>query len=164
MKDVQNYEGLYAVTSCGRVWSYKTKKFLKPQKNKDGYSIVCLHKDGEQKNYYIHRLVAEAYLPNHNNLPCVNHKDENKENNALQNLEWCTYKYNNSYGSRNERAGKAISKALSKPVFCVELNKTFDGVRAAARVLGLGSGNITQCCKGTRKTCGGYHWRYQEVT
>lgn len=95
-------------------------------------------------------------MPNHNNLPCVNHKDENKENNALQNLEWCTHEYNNSYGSRNEK----VSKALSRPVYCVELNKTFDGSSAAARELGLDNSNIIKCCKGTRKTCGGYHWRY----
>lgn len=83
------------------MYSYKSKKFLKPVKNNTGYSIVCLHKDGEHKNYYIHRLVAEAYIPNPDNLPQVNHKDENKENNSLQNLEWCTHEYNNNYGSRN---------------------------------------------------------------
>ena len=160
MKDVQNYEGLYAVTSCGKVYSYRTKKFLKPRKRRDGYLHVCLYKGGEREFYYIHRLVAEAYLPNPNNLPCVNHKDENKENNALQNLEWCTHEYNINYGSRNEKVGKA----LGKPVYCEELNKTFDGVHAAARELGLDNSNIIKCCKRTRKTCGGYHWRYQEVT
>ena len=143
MKDVVGYENIYGITSCGRVYSYKSKKFLKPVKNNAGYSIVCLHKDGEQKNYYIHRLVAEAYLPNPEELPYVNHKDENKENNALPNLEWCDGSYNINYGSRNERAGKAISKALSIPVFCVELNKTFNGARAAARELDLDQSRIT---------------------
>lgn len=160
MKDVQNYEGLYAVTSCGKVYSYKSKKFLKPHKIKSGYLQVHLYKNGEQKTYYIHRLVAEAYLPNPEGLSQVNHKDENKENNALPNLEWCDESYNINYGSRNERAGKA----LSKPVFCVELNKTFDGTRAAARALGLDNSHIIKCCKGKLKTTGGYHWRYQEVT
>lgn len=155
MKDVQNYEGLYAVTSCGKVYSHKRKKFLKPREV-GGYLQVSLYKGGEREFYLIHRLVAEAYLPNPNNLPCVNHKDENKENNALQNLEWCTYEYNNNYGSRNQK--------ISKPVFCVELNKTFDGARIAARELGLDQSHITKCCKGKQKTTGGYHWRYQEVT
>ena len=163
MKDIQGYEGMYAVTSCGKVYSHKSKKFLKPVKNNAGYSVVCLHKDGEQKNYYIHRLVAEAYLPNPEELSQVNHKDENKENNALPNLEWCDGSYNINYGSRNERAGKAISKALSIPVFCEELNKTFSGARSAGRELSLSQSSITQCCKGKQKTCGGYHWRYQEV-
>lgn len=151
MKDVIGYEGLYQVTSCGKVWSYRSKKFLKPRRKKNGYLQVNLCKDGKQKNYLIHRLVAEAYLPNPNNLPCVNHKDENKENNALQNLEWCTYEYNNSYGSRN------------KSVYCEELNRTFDGARAAARELGLDNSGISRCCTGERKTCGGYHWKYAEV-
>ena len=160
MKDVQNYEGLYAVTSCGKVYSYKSKKFLKPRKGGAGYLEVGLYKGGERKTYRVHRLVAEAYLPNPNNLPCVNHKDENKENNALPNLEWCDWSYNINYGSRNKR----VSQTLGKPVFCVELNKTFDGARAAGRELGLDNSHIIKCCNGKLKTTGGYHWRYQEVT
>ena len=156
MKDIQGYEGMYAVTSCGKVYSHKSKKFLKPQRV-GGYLQVRLYKDGEQKNYYIHRLVAEAYLPNPEGFSQVNHKDENKENNALPNLEWCDQKYNMNYGSRNEKAGKA----LSKPVFWVELNKTFDGVRAAARELGLDQSRIGKCCTGKQKTTGGFHFRYQ---
>ena len=89
MKDIQGYEGLYAVTSCGKVWSYKNERFLKPYKKRDGYLEVYLYKGGERKHYIIHRLVAMAYIPNPDNLPQVNHKDENKENNALPNLEWC---------------------------------------------------------------------------
>ena len=164
MKDILGYEGLYAITSCGKVWSYKSKKFLKPQKRKrkGGYLQVNLHKDGEQKTYTIHRLVQKAYLPNPSNLPQVNHKDENKENNALPNLEWCDQSYNSNYGSRNEKVGKAISKALSIPVFCEELNRTFESGTAAARELNLNQSNIIQCCKGKRKTCGDFHWRYQE--
>lgn len=155
MKDIIGYEGLSAITSCGKVYSYRTKKFLKLQKRKDGYLQVDLRKNGEKKKYLVHRLVAEAYLPNHNNLPYVNHKDENKENNALQNLEWCTQKYNANYGSRNQK--------MSKPVYCIELDKTFDGASAAARELGLDNSHIIKCCKGKQKITGGYHWRYQEV-
>ena len=157
MKDIQGYEGVYAVTSCGKVYSYKSKKFLSLGKRRDGYLQITLHKNDKQKTYRVHRLVAEAYLPNPEGLPQVNHKDENKENNALPNLEWCDQKYNMNYGSRNEKAGKA----LSKPVFCVELNKTFDGVRAAARELGLDQSRIGKCCTGKQKTTGGFHFRYQ---
>ena len=158
MKDIIGYEGLYAVTSCGKVYSYKSKKFLKPQKNKDGYLAVFLRKDGTTQQRYMHRLVQQAYLPNPEGLPQVNHKDENKENNALQNLEWCTQKYNMNYGSRNERG----AKSRSKPVFCEELNKTFESALAAARELGLDNSHIGKCCKGKYKTTGGYHFRYEE--
>lgn len=155
MKDIQGYEGLYQVTSCGKVWSYQSEKFLKPRRNKD-YLRVALCKDGGRKDYYIHRLVAEAYLPNPEGLSQVNHKDENKENNALPNLEWCDQSYNSNYGSRNER----MAKSLSKPVFCVELNRTFDGAHAAARELGLHQSSVSRCCTGERKTTGGFHFRY----
>ena len=147
---------MYAVTSCGKVYSHKSEKFLKPQKDTDGYLQVGLHKGGERKSYKIHRLVAMAYLPNPDNLPCVNHKDENKENNALQNLEWCTYEYNNNYGSRIEKA----AKSCCKPIYCEELNRTFESGTAAARELGLDNSHITKCCKGKLKTTGGFHFRY----
>ena len=159
MKDIQGYEGMYAVTSCGKVYSYKRKKFLKPQRDGSGYLKVNLYKNGEQKTYRIHKLVQEAYLSNPNNLPCVNHKDENKENNALPNLEWCTYEYNINYGSHNEKS----AKSRGKPVYCEELNRTFESRAAAARELGLDSSNISSCCNGKLKTTGGYHFRHQEV-
>lgn len=159
MKDIQGYEGMYAVTSCGKVYSYKSKKFLKPYKMKSGYLQVSLCKNSKQKKYSIHRLVQKTYLSNPDNLPQVNHKDENKENNALPNLEWCDQKYNSNYGTHVQR----VAKACGKPIYCIELNRTFDGARAAARELGLQQSNITQCCKGKHKTCGGYHWKYQEM-
>lgn len=106
MKDIKNFEGHYAVTSCGKVWSYKSKKFLKPRKDSSGYYQVSLWKDGKGKNYLLHRLVAEAYLPNPEGLPQINHKNENKADNCLNNLEWCTCKYNINYGTRNKRASQ----------------------------------------------------------
>ena len=107
MKDIKNYEGLYAITSCGKVWSYRRKKFLKPDINQGGYYRIGLCKNGEVKKYLIHRLVAEAYLPNPEDLPQVNHKDEIKTHNYLQNLEWCNSKYNQNYGSRNIHCQKS---------------------------------------------------------
>lgn len=110
MKDTPGYEGKYAITSCGRVWSYKHKRFIKSCLDpRTGYYQVCLYpnKDKTHKIHLIHRLVAETYLPNPDNLPCINHKDENKANNSLPNLEWCTYNYNANYGTRNERISKA---------------------------------------------------------
>ena len=158
MKDIRNFEGLYAVTSCGKVWSYKSQKFLSPCKRdgKRGYLTVILYKDGKGKNFYVHRLVAEAYIPNPDNLPQVNHKSEKKEENWVGNLEWTTAKQNNNYGSRNERA--AISR--KKPIYCVELNRIFDSQTDAARELGLWQGNIGKCLLGKQKTTGGYHFQF----
>ena len=155
LKDIENYEGLYAITRDGSVFSYISNKFLKPRLVR-GYHQVILCKEGKGKCYYIHRLVAKAFIPNPDNLPQVNHKDEDKSNNCVNNLEWCTAKYNVNYGTRTER--------ISKPVYCEELDKTFYGAREAARELGLHDGNIISCCKGRYKTTGGYHWRYAETS
>ena len=160
MKDIVGYEGEYGITRDGRVYSYKRKRFLKPGSDKDGYHKVCLYKKGKAKTFRIHRLVAEAFIPNPNNLPVVNHRDECKTNNCVENLEWCSIEYNNTYGTRIER----IAKKLSIPVYCEELDKTFDGARQAARELGLNNSNIISCCKGRYKTTGGFHFRYAETS
>ena len=158
MKDIKGYEGLYAVTEDGQIWSYRSKKFLKPNKNTSGYLYVILYKDENKKHYFIHRVVAENFIPNPENLLQVNHIDENKTNNAIENLEWCTPVYNTNYGTRNKRASR--SKFI--PVYCEELHKVFESAKTAAEELGIHRCNITSCCKGKRKTCGGYHWRYAD--
>ena len=156
MKDIKGYEGLYAITSCGKVWSYRAQKFLKPQKGKDGYLYVNLYKDEKGKKYAVHRLVAEAYIPNPDNKPQVNHKDENKEHNWIGNLCWATASENINYGTRNAR----VAEKNSISVYCEELNKVFPSINEAARQLGIDNSNIIKCCKGKYKTCGGYTWRY----
>lgn len=155
MRDIQGYEGLYGITSCGRVWNYKSQKFLKPA-NRKGYLIVCLCKDGIKEMYFIHRLVADAYIPNPDHKPQVNHKDEDKTHNYINNLEWTTAGENYNYGTRTER----IAKALFKAVYCVELDKTFDSMNEAERQTNINHGSISSCCKGNRSTAGGYHWSY----
>ena len=155
MKDIKGYEGLYAVTSCGRVWSYRRKKFLEPKRGVKGYLFVTLCKDGKVKNYRIHRLVAEAYIPNHENLPQVNHKDENKANNCLQNLEWCDAIYNINYGTRNDK--------IKKPILQYTLNGEFVREWPSARDVGQEvRANIVHCLKGRNKTAYGYIWKYKE--
>lgn len=104
MRDIKGFEGKYAITSCGKVWSYKRKKFLKPCPDREGYLYVWLCRYPEYKTYKgcrVHRLVAEAYLENPHNYPEVNHKNEDKAKNYVNNLEWCTSKYNANYGNRN---------------------------------------------------------------
>lgn len=146
MRDIKNYEGLYAVTSCGKVWSYKRKKFLSPGSIR-GYYVVELHKDSKTEMRLVHRLVAEAYLDNPYNLPQVNHKNEIRSKNYVNNLEWCTQEYNINYSH-------------AKAVYCVELDKTFNSIKEAAQFIGLTSSSLISCLKGRIEKCGGYHWKY----
>ena len=162
-KPVVGYEGHYQVSNFGRVKSIKFGKeiMLKQHINiKGGYYYVCLLKNGKHKNYYVHRLVAQAFIPNPNNLPQVNHKDENKTNNNVDNLEWCTNEYNHNYGTINER----ISQSQSKPVLQYDLNgnfiKEWKSVNECGRN-GFNQGDICKCCNGKRKTAKGFIWRYK---
>ena len=154
MKDIKGYEGLYAITSCGRVWSYRSNKFLKTEITTNGYLRVALVKKQKYKHCLIHRLVAQAYLANPNNLPQVNHKDEDKTNNCLNNLEWVSAATNINYGTRNNK--------ISKAIYCVELDKIFVSLNYASRELNTPTSCICGALKrhGYRKTAGGYHWRY----
>ena len=129
-KDIKNYEGLYQVSNLGRVksverkvWCERNKSFkvlkeriLKLWKSNCGYLRVVLCIDSKTRYHSIHRLVAEAFIPNPDSLPQVNHKDEDKTNNRIENLEWCSGEYNRNYGTRNER----IKTTQGKPVLCVE--------------------------------------------
>lgn len=155
MKDIKGYEGQYAITEEGQVWSYKRKIFLKPCLTR-GYLWVGLCKNGITKKFKIHRLVAEAFIPNPENKPEVNHKDENKQNNCVSNLEWMTTKENINYGTRNKR----VAVKNSKPVLCVELNKIFESQTVAAQELNLHRESINACCNGKAKTTGGYHFTF----
>ena len=156
MKDIKNYEGLYAITEDGRVWSYKRQKFLKLGHHHSGYLNVRLYKDDSGKTYSVHRLVAEAYLDNPNNWPCVNHKNEIKTDNRVENLEFCTVKYNSVYGTSRTRSAKKLKKA----VYCEELDRCFDSAIDAAEELGLKRPNIWCALSGRSKTAGGYHFEY----
>ena len=114
-KDIRGYENLYMISSYGRVKSLgndkkKKEKILKQQKiSRKKYFKVILYKNGIPKTKKIHRLVAEAFIPNPNNYPCVNHRDENPANNFVDNLEWCSYEYNNNYGNHNEKTTNTLN-------------------------------------------------------
>lgn len=162
-KPVVGYEGLYEVSSEGRVRNVKTGKILKPKNNRRGYLFVGLHKNGAVKNRYIHRLVAQAFIPNNDQCKTlINHKDENPRNNSVANLEWCTYKYNANYGTRNER----VAKSKSKPILQLDLKTgliiaTYPSLTEASLSTGINWGNISMVARGKRKSAGGYGWRYQ---
>ena len=166
-KDIPGYEGLYGVTKDGKVYSFRTKKFLKPAVDKGGYLYVCLTNNKTKKTYLSHRLVALTYIPNPNNYPQVNHKDENKQNNHVSNLEWCTNKYNINYGTGIQRRSNTLkgeNNYNSKKVRCIETGQIFNCERCANEFLGktVKNRNISACCRGERKTSYGYHWEYIE--
>ena len=163
-KDVKGYEGLYQVSSLGRVFSIRSNRCLQAyRRSKDKpYLTVSLCVNNERKHYKVHRLVAEAFIPNPDNLEYVNHINEDGADNRVENLEWCTAKYNNNYGTRIQR----VSKALGIPVDQYSLNgefiKTWDSANEASKKLSIYSASITRVCKGENKTAGGYKWQYHE--
>lgn len=167
------YEDSYLISSWGNVKSlnYNHTGKLKdriPSKDKDGYLFIALHKDGISKNFRIHRLVAEAFIPNPNNLPQVNHKSENKTENFVWNLEWCDDWYNNHYGTRLERVARANknnpkkSKRVAQYTLDGVLVAIYPSAKEAARQTGYSQGNISGCCRGDYgfKTPYGYIWKY----
>lgn len=186
-KDVPDYEGLYAVSNFGRVKTLPHQivrsnghvqtfkaRILKQLKQSSGYLEVCLSNKGIQKKYYVHRLVAQAFIPNPKALPEINHKDENKHNNFVNNLEWCNRAYNNAYGSRLQRQvatsrengkyemfGKSMARMHSKPLIMSNGKEewSFPSTRAAAHLLGYPQGCIAQACRTSSKYKGAY-WKY----
>lgn len=158
MKQIPGMNGQYSITRDGRVYSHKSKKFLSSTDNGSGYLNVILCVDGKPFHKYIHRLVAETYIPNPKNLPEINHKDENKANNAVENLEWCTSAYNKNFGDR----AKKYSVSRGKPVVCIDTGERFHAIREAARCMGISTNCISAACTGYRgaKTAGGFRWGF----
>ena len=187
-KDIKGYEGLYQISNYGRIYSLK-KGIIKRSSLNRGYVCIRLYKNGKGKPYSVHRLVAKHFIPNPNNYPCVNHKDENPSNNCVSNLEWCTYSYNNTYGSRLERCAKSmkdfkhteeskkrISNTLKtnhfkKRVQCVTTGEVFNSVKEAGEYYSIKSYmHISKCLSGELKTCGKHPvtgeklvWKYLDL-
>ena len=149
-RDVPGYEGMYEISNLGRV--RRNGKILKPFKDDWGYLQVDLYKNGTGRTVRVHRLVASAFLSNPQNLPQVNHKDEDKTNNSVDNLEWCDGKYNVNYSQ-------------SKPI--IQYDRLGNFIRewpSATKVYeetGIYQANISKCCSGKIKSAGGYIWRYK---
>ena len=169
-KDVKGYEGLYQVSNFGNIMSLNYSntgkaKLMNPRERKDGYLQVHLYKNRKPKMFQVHRLVAEAFIPNPDNLPEVNHKDEDKTNNSVENLEWCTREYNNNYGTHNKRVSKKMTNGkLSKIVLQYsldgELIREWPSTRECERN-GYYHGNVVACCRGERNFHKGYIWIYK---
>ena len=146
-------------------------KILKCGYSHNGYKIVCL----KGKMFRVHRLVAEAFLDNDENLPYVNHKDENKENNNVYNLEWCTASYNLNYGDRNNKVSKKVSiwrkkkgsdysprerKRVAQYTLDNRFLREFKSINEAGRETNSSIGTIQKCCVGISHTCNGYKWKF----
>lgn len=151
-KDIEGYEGLYMVSNFGRVVSLQGRnpRVMKLGMTHKGYLHVGLQKNKQHKTIVVHRLVARAFIPNPDNLPQVNHKDECKTNNRVDNLEWCTDKYNHNYGTYIER--QRNFQPRNTPVLMFDLNgnfeKEFISAREAAREMNTSHALICHCCEG----------------
>ena len=185
-KPIEGYEGKYLISNQGKVKSLYDKSgnyrehILVSRNAKNGYLYVNLYKNSKSKTKKIHRLVAETFIPNTNNLPCINHIDGNKHNNCIDNLEWCSYSENTKKaielglidkekffksGKDNimyNKHGKEHPSSI--PVLQYDLKgnfiKKWDNIKDAEKALKLF--HISNCCKGSRKTCGGYKWKYEK--
>lgn len=165
-KDIRDYEELYQVSNLGKIkslerlttYSYELggkhkipEKELKSHKNKWGYLKCYLYKDGIKKEYSVHRLVAQAFIPNPKNLPQVNHIDKNKENNCANNLEWCNCQYN-------------VRHSISKKVRGINIKtgqQIYFDTMIDAKKLGFNNKLISLCCLGKKKTHKGYKWKFE---
>lgn len=167
-KPIKDFEDLYLIYEDGSVWSLTRKRFLSQDPHTSGYLRVTLWKEGKGIHKYVHRLVAEAFLPNPDNLPQVNHKDENKHNNCIDNLEWMSALDNTRYGTGiKRRIEKQInSPKRSRKIIQYDLNMTevarYPSIMEAQRITGYANTNISKACKETFRTVGGYYWRYEE--
>ena len=162
----------YTITDDGKVFSLNynhtgEKKELKQRKDKDGYfGVLLCNKVSKRKRFKVHRLVSLAFIPNPDNLPEVNHKDECKTNNNVSNLEWCSKSYNINYGTRNERCGekqlnrKDKSRAVKQFTKYGRFIAEYPSIAEVERQTGFYKSNISQCCKGKLKSAYCYIWRY----
>ena len=168
-KDIEGYEGIYQISNMGRVksypkwigWYFADERLIKAHDNGKRYLYTDLYNyEGKRKRYYIHRLVAQAFIPNPNNYPVINHKDNDAHNNKLDNLEWCTQEYNCNYGDHNlklsiARKWKYTGKDSfnAKSVICLTTGKVFDTVKEAAQFYNIENlrSHISRWCKGNVK-------------
>lgn len=168
-KDIRNYEGLYQVSNIGRVKSFrKSTKYgceseyiLKPYLASNGYYQVTLYDNTVKHKFSVHRLVAEAFIPNPNDYPQINHKDENRLNNEVSNLEWCTAEYNNAYGTARIRRIETTSIPVEQLTVDGHIIAIYRSVRIASEIIGVARSSLRYAVlNGTN--CKGYFWKYSD--
>lgn len=171
-RPVIGYEGRYEVSNLGRIKSlsrivdngYSRRKIreriLSQNLSHSGYRFIVVTKDGKQHSLRVHRLVAMAFIKNPHGYNEVNHKNEIKTDNRVENLEWCNREYNNNYGTRNLRIGIYASKRVAMLDMEGNVLRIFPSEKSAEEYLGVRGGHIGQCCHGSRLTVGGYKWAF----
>lgn len=158
-RDIPRCEG-YQVSDTGEVFSLKSNKLLSCKIDRYGYKCYTLFPNGKAKYFTAHRLVALAFIENPHNLPCVNHINENKLDNRVCNLEWCTAKQNDNHGTRNERMARTKETKPVEQILPDGSVRKFRGVKDASRKTGINRCQISRVCRGLSKTAGKYEWRY----
>lgn len=158
-KDIEGYEGRYQVSNLGNVKTLHYngrygERLLSKWNDRRGYLLVRLN----DKNFLVHRLVANAFIPKEDGKEYVNHIDENKENNFVENLEWCDLQYNNKYGTREQR----IVEKCAHPVMCLTTGTKYRSIRQAYIETGVSRHSIQKCCRGIWKTAGGLRWAWMQ--
>lgn len=170
-KEIEGFEGLYEISTQGRVRNIITGLIKKGSDNGHGYLCYGLYKNGKRKSKYGHRLVAQAFIPNPEKLKEINHIDENRKNNNLDNLEWISRKGNCNYGSRNLKVSKALKgrkqslevikkkiKNQNRPIYAIYPDGTdeyYESTKICSEVLNLSRSGINGVIMGRHKTCGG---------
>lgn len=155
-KEIPGSGGKYQISNYGNVYSLINNVQLKGVNNGNGYLRVKLN----ERLFYIHRLVAMAFIPNPKGYKEINHKDENKLNNNADNLEWCSHKYNMIFGTRNKRAIDNTKKSVIQYTMSDKYVCSYNSIVEAAGKMSISKGNIVSVLKGNRKSAGGYKWKY----
>lgn len=155
---IEGFEN-YEVSNLGKVRNIKSGIMLKPWITKDGYLRHGLYENNKKKNLFLHKIIATAFIDNPEEKPCVNHIDENKLNNDLSNLEWCTVRENNIHGTRIKRAAEKCSKKVIQLDLNDNVLNEFESMEQAEQKTGIDASSICRCCNGKRKSAGGFKWR-----
>lgn len=157
-RPIEGYEDLYMISNLGNVKIIKNNKIRKLQQKNNGYLQLILNKNSVQKHHYVHRLVAQAFIPNPENLPCVNHIDHDRTNNRVDNLEWCTYDYNNIHSINPGLKEKIILKYDLEGNFIEEFNSPREAANSCNKVR---ASDILRVCRGERTKAYGFIWRFK---